>query len=224
MGGKLLNIADAVNCAIEDYSNPIIIAGGGPPSATGEGILATQANINNPFGIEHGPDGSIYFVENRIQHNPYHAADRVRKIDRDGYITTIANLNYLEGYSGDSGLAINAGFSGLMDIAVADDGTIYLAETWGPSRVRVIDPQGYIDTLVLGQDIPGYVGYGNKDILAVAVSPDGDVYFSQQDPWAIFKVDSMGTVTRVVGTGEWGETSSGLAINAEIPGVYGMTY
>ena len=39
----------------------ITLAGTGEPGFSGDGGLATEAKINNPFGVTVVPDGNVYF-------------------------------------------------------------------------------------------------------------------------------------------------------------------
>ena len=62
------------------------LAGTGVPGFSGDGGAASEAQINNPFGVELGPDGDIYFCD-----TGNHA---IGKIDRQtGVITTIAGTD-----------------------------------------------------------------------------------------------------------------------------------
>jgi DNA-binding beta-propeller fold protein YncE len=156
-----------------------------------DGSFATETKFRTPFGADHGPDGSLYIVD--LVRDGINFASRLRKIDPNGRVTLIAGISRNGGFSGDGGPAINARFSGLTDVAVAPDGTIYLADQFN-SRVRWIDRQGIIHTLALG------VGGSNdgKYVTGVAVSRDGAVYFTQQQPNAIYRVKG-GKFTRIAG-------------------------
>ena len=72
------------------------VAGTGEPGFSGDGAHADLARINNPFGVELGPGGELYFCDtgNHV----------IRKIDRGtGVITTVAGTGGERGYSGGRG-------------------------------------------------------------------------------------------------------------------------
>ena len=57
-------------------------AGTGVKGFSGDGGPATQAQVNNPFGVVRGPDGAIWFCE--------YDGQVVRKVTADGKIQTVA--------------------------------------------------------------------------------------------------------------------------------------
>ena len=63
----------------------------------------------------------------------------MRRVGADGVITTVAG-NGQESFSGDNGPAINAALSTPNAVAVADDGTLYVAD-YGNNRVRRVARQ-----------------------------------------------------------------------------------
>ncbi|WP_449489484.1 NHL domain-containing protein, partial [Winogradskyella pacifica] len=94
-----LYIAEADNHIIRKIDNSGIIttiAGTGIAGSSGDGGLATSAQLNSPYGITFDTDGNLFFTE-IFNHT-------IRKIDNSGIITTIAGTG-VAGYSGDGGLA-----------------------------------------------------------------------------------------------------------------------
>jgi sugar lactone lactonase YvrE len=87
-----LYIADTYNNRIRKVSTDGIIttvAGGGPSYSfeyrggySGDGGPATDAELNLPHGVAVDADGNIYIADSENY--------RVRKVDRDGVITTVA--------------------------------------------------------------------------------------------------------------------------------------
>ena len=79
-----LYLADAGNNRIRLITHGLIltIAGNGKPAFSGDNGTATQASFNTPAKVLPAPDGSLYIAD-RVNR-------RVRRIDRDGVVTTVA--------------------------------------------------------------------------------------------------------------------------------------
>ncbi len=104
------------------------VVGGGAPGFGGDGGPATSAKINTPKGIKIDASGNLYFADA--------GNNRVRLVNVNGIITTIAG-NGTAGFSGDGGLPINAALNAPNDIALAEKGIIYIADS-GNNRVRKV--------------------------------------------------------------------------------------
>ena len=151
------------------------IAGGDRSGYFGDGGPAIRAGLSNPSDVAVGPDGNIYIADTDNH--------RIRKITANGIITTVAGTGF-EGYSSGGafpGLATQAMLRSPQEIAVADDGTIYIADT-GNHRVRRVDPKGRITTIA-GTPWEGFAGDGGLAVMArlneprgIAVAPDGAIY------------------------------------------------
>jgi glucose/arabinose dehydrogenase len=101
-------------------------------------------------------------------------------VDEVGTIHTIAGTG-VKGYSGDGGPALSAQFDTPSDIAVAPNGTLYIADTMN-DVVRAISPGGVVSTFA-GNGTRGFAGDGGaaKDAeldrpYGVGLAPNGDVY------------------------------------------------
>ena len=103
------------------------IAGTGIAGHSGDGGLATLAQLNSPTDLVLDGSGNIFFTE---------LPGYVRKISTSGTITTIAGTG-ISGYSGDGGPAILAQFKNLHGLALDASGNIYVADMLN-YRVRVI--------------------------------------------------------------------------------------
>ncbi|MGA0408435.1 MAG: hypothetical protein ACO3PR_10125, partial [Limisphaerales bacterium] len=75
------------------------IAGDGESGYRGDGGPASEARINNPYGLTMGPENALYFcdMDNHV----------IRRIDRSGVIQTVAGCG-MAGLSGEGGLATEA--------------------------------------------------------------------------------------------------------------------
>ena len=80
--------------------------------------------------------------------------DRIRKIDTNGIITTVAGSGVI-GFSGDGGPAISAalnlkhGANFSNNLAVDSSGNLYLSD-YGNRRIRKVDSNGVITTVAGG--------------------------------------------------------------------------
>jgi RHS repeat-associated protein len=178
------------------------IAGREHPGATGyggDGGPATSALISyGVIGMAIAQDGSLYFAD--IDNN------RVRRIGPDGSISTIAGTGSA-GFSGDGGPATSAQLYCPDGIALAADGTLYIADICNV-RIRRVSPDGIITTYA-GSGQWDSTGDGGPASLAaiqprsLALSEDGSLYFTD-DGHYIRKISPDGIVSSVAGTGGFG--------------------
>jgi len=120
--GKVLYLGDGSKRSAENLSAIITtVAGTVLYGFSGDGGPATQAELNGPYGVAIGPDGSIYIADS--------CNHRIRKVNSDGIITTIAGTGE-KGYNGDDGLATQAEFNYPYGVAIGSDGSIYIADSY----------------------------------------------------------------------------------------------
>jgi trimeric autotransporter adhesin len=171
-----LYVADASTCVvwkITPAAGVSVVAGDAALFCgyNGDNIMATTAQLGSPFGIAVDAAGNIFIAD---QFN-----NRIRKVDPAGIITTVAG-NGTEGFSGDGGAATAAELNLPLDVAVAANGTMYIADTYN-LRIRTVKG-GIIQTLA-GTGVMGFNGEGlaaknaNLDFpLAVVVNLNGIPY------------------------------------------------
>ena len=92
----------------------------------GDGGPAVDALLDRPSGLVVSADGEL-FIADRENH-------RVRKVDVNGVITTIAGSG-VGGFGGDDGLATAAQLNRPRGLAVSDSGDIFIADT-SNNRIR----------------------------------------------------------------------------------------
>lgn len=142
-----------------------LLAGTGDAGFSGDGGPATAAQLNAPTFMAGDKLGSIWFLDS--------GNARVRRIDPDGTITTIAGTG-TPGYSGDNDAAIRATFdAGFFGQLAHDDGgkLLYLADN-GNHCIRRIDLTHNIITTFVGPTPDMTVG-------AMIVAPNGDLYANE---------------------------------------------
>jgi sugar lactone lactonase YvrE len=193
-----LYIADSGNHRVRriDTSGIITaIAGGGYGS---DGGPAVEADLGYPSGVTMDSSGNLYIADS--------GSHRIRKVDSDGIITTIAGSGS-EGYGGDNGPATEALLDNPMGVAVDAAGNLYIADMFN-HRIRKVDPNGIITT-VAGSGIPGsYIVDGTPATQAmlqypegVAVDTSGNLYIAAAGNDRILKVNSNGIITIAAGNG-----------------------
>ena len=138
-------------------------------------------------------------------------ANRIRVIDADGTISTIAGTGKTES-TGDSGPAVDAQLSHPIALAVTADGRILVVEGAG-NRVRVIGADGIITTLA-GTGVAGSAGDGGDARAAqlnhpatVAVAKDGRVLIAEEIGNRVRAVGADGKISTFAGTGEVGSSA-----------------
>jgi RHS repeat-associated protein len=202
-----LYIADALNHRIRHVGldgRIATVAGNGNHGYAGDGGPATAATLNFPSGVDVGPDGSVYIADN--------TNSRIRRIGTGGIITTVAG-NGAPGFgpAGDGGPATQAKLGNPWDVAIAGDGSLYIADT-NDHVVRRVRPDGIIVTFAGSTE--GYDGDGGLATAAkldaptgVAVGLDGSVYIADSRNKRVRRVTPNGIITTVAGTGTNGSAS-----------------
>jgi sugar lactone lactonase YvrE len=184
------------------------VAGGG--TQTGENVPATEAQLNNPFGIAVDSTGDIYISDS--------SNFRVRRVNhRTGIIETIAGIGGgFAGSSGDGGPAIQAALAVPTGLAFDHSGNLYIAELEG-SSVRRIDRRTGIITTIAGHHSPGFSGDGGPatqaqfgNLTALTFDPRGNLYVADSNNQRVRRIDRRtGIVTTVAGTGVGGYGGDG---------------
>jgi sugar lactone lactonase YvrE len=211
-------IADKNNCRIRKVTvaTGVIatVAGNGTCSYTGDGGLATSAEIHNPSSnIAFDSSGNWYFGD------IYNY--RVREVNAStGIITTVAG-NGTAGYSGDGGAATSAEIDNPSGVALDSSGNIYISDSADQVIRKVTVSTGIIST-VAGTGTYGYSGDGGPAIDAkinnpggLAVDPAGNIYIADNNNNRIRVVNAAsGTISTVAGNGTGGYAGDGGSATA----------
>ena len=199
-----LYIADTDNNAIRKVviSTGIIstVAGNGTYGYTGNGGLATKAELGYPEAVAVDSSGDIFIAdsENYV----------IREVvAATGDISTVAGNGYFS-YSGDGGPAANAQLDYPLDMAVDSFGNVYIAD-YDNYVVREVNVSTGTISTVAGNGIYGYTGDSGlatkaelEGPVGVAVDSSGDIYISDYSSEVIRKVDGVtGLIYTFAGTG-----------------------
>jgi len=223
-------IADAGNNVVRKItaSTGVItrIAGkaNGSPGHSGDGGLAIDAELNNPYDVAVDQAGNVYIADSQNQ--------TIRKITvATGIITTIAGKwPTTSGYTGDGGPATSATFHAPQGVTVDGSGNVYVVDV-GSHVVRKITAATGIITTLAGTGSYGYTGDGGPATSAqlygpsrVAVDAASDVYIADQGSHVIRKVNaSTGIISTLAGTGNQGYSGDGgLATAAKLSSPQGV--
>ncbi len=195
-----LYIADTYNNRIRKV-NPsgeiTTIAGTGQPGFTGDNGPAVKAQLYGPTRLALDAAGDLYFVDEDNF--------RVRKIDVDGIITTVAGGGRLTGI----GVAPTAAAIVPVAIALNTAGTLYIADRlrFGILEVNI---QGKLQTIAGGSGAAGFDGDGGSALAAhfafgvypaLAIDSAGNVLIADVNNGRIRKITANGVVNTIAGNG-----------------------
>ena len=211
-------IADADNNVIRRVmpggAIQTVAGGGSPADGVGDGLQATQAQLLAPSDVAVADDGTLYISDT--------GNARIRRVTPNGVITTIAGGGDPAAL-GDGGPATSASLRQARGIALAPDGTVFVADT-GHDRVRRITPDGRISTAAGGGTPADGVGDGGPAASAaldhpydVAVDAQGVLYVADGLHHRIRRIDADGRISTLAGNGGSGsDGDGGPAIDAQI--------
>ncbi|NNM30376.1 MAG: hypothetical protein HKO57_12720, partial [Akkermansiaceae bacterium] len=102
-------------------------------------VMDGRGDLAQPFAVVFGADGTLYGVE-------FEKGNRVFAVSPDRKtFTIVAGVGGKGGKAlgdvaeGDGGPAKKARFNGMHDLAIAPDGTLYIADTFN-NRIRILKP------------------------------------------------------------------------------------
>ena len=185
------------------------VAGNGEKEFSGDGGPATDAALNEPYGVVVDRAGNLY-VADRLNR-------RVRRIDAaSGVISTLAGTGEAA-YGGDGGPAARGGLAEPNGLAFSpDERQLYITDV-ADNRVRVVDlGSGTIGTFA-GTGAAEHSGDGGPAIAAgtfgaraVKVGADGTVYILERQGSSLRAVDpKTGIISTIAGTTARGYSGDG---------------
>jgi sugar lactone lactonase YvrE len=186
------DVKNGIVCRIDSKGLLEVLAGstGGLPPIPG---VAKGTPLNGVHQVAADGQGNVYFA----------VASQVLKLGKDGSIVAVAGTG-TAGKSGDGASARKAQIRFVHGIALAPDGTLYIAD-FGNNNIRKVDRSFLPAISTIGGD--GRAAYAGDNGPAerasfriptgIATDGKGNVYIADQGNGRIRKIDTQGTVTTV---------------------------
>lgn len=208
---------DIVVADAENHRLRRVTPSGNATTLVGSGVRGYQdgvgstAQFNRPAHLAIDANGAIFVSE--------WGAHRIRRIDPDGTVTTIAGTGE-QGFA--DGPASQAKFNTPQGIAVAPDGTLYVADSLNHRIRRIKD--GMVTTFA-GDGTKGYndglttrAKFGG--VWGVVRMRNGDLIVSDASNHSLRRVSTLGMVTTIVGGGkvQQSQSRSDVLDGLEYPG------
>lgn len=191
-------IADTGNNRVRKVDPSGVIstfAGTGSGGWDGDGRDAASARLFFPRGVTVDRQGRVYIAD--------FLNNRVRRVDRDGKISTVAG-NGARGVMGDGGPATDAAVGNPWDVTLDPAGNLYIAQAFN-AVVRMVSPNGKITT-VAGTGTADFNGDRGKprelqinNPRAVAVDANGRLLIGDTVNNRIRLVTADGVMTTIAG-------------------------
>jgi len=161
------------------------------------GLAHSIPVASGPFAMALGADDTIYWSDDA----------QVFKASPEGVVSLVAGDGQ-GGFGGDGGPALTAQMQNMWAVAVAPDGTLYIADS-DNNRVRRVRG-GIIDTVV-GTGDPGSDGDGGPATQATIAFPTGlaldsagNLYLADNWCSCVRKVDPSGIISTLAGGADFG--------------------
>ena len=208
-----------IRCWQDDAVTTVV--GNGNAGNDGDGGPAVAASIIEPYELRLDATGQLFFVDMK--------AHVVRKVDRDGIITTVAGTGQ-QGFSGDGSAAIDAQLNQPHSIEFGPDGSLYVADI-ANHRIRRVDLQsGRIETFAgnghtdATPDGAGLASVALNGPRAIAFDSHGDMILALREGNALHRIDMRDrTIHHIAGNGRFGwEGDGGDARLARLAGPKGI--
>ena len=190
------------------------VAGNGSPGASGDGGLATLAELNNPSGLAIDGAGDLYIADT--------GNNVVRRVDAvSGIIATFAGEMGSTGYSGDGAAATSALLSSPRGLALMPGGDLVITDS-ANNAVRLVNILTNQIQAVAGNGIAGYNGDGIaataaelNDPYGVAVRSDGAIAIADLENQRVRLVNLAGIISTAAGPAQQLDLPADVAFDPE---------
>lgn len=185
------------------------IAGTGKKEFGGDGGQALQAGVVEPFGLDIGPDGALYWAE--------FGSHIMRRMDlQTNVVSTYAGVAGKPGYK--DGPAPTAQFNQPHEIRFDGAGNLFISDMT-TQTIRKILWQTKVVSTVAGTGKAGFSGDGGPATqaelnlpISVVLDRDGGFLLCDIRNHRVRAVDGQGTIRTVAGTGEKKPTPDGAPV------------
>ncbi|MBD0372175.1 MAG: gluconolaconase [Pyrinomonadaceae bacterium] len=193
-----LFVADTGNNAIRKVTPEGLVTTIAGSGANGlKDGAAREAEFNAPVGVAVDDEGNVYVADT------YN--DRIRKVTKEGQVTTIAGGGQSPGYM--DGPAMNASFDTPCGLLITPAGELFIADT-GNNRIRKITKEGQVTTFASAANLTE-----NQSLLfapvALALTHDGILYSTGNDRGRVAQISTDGAVFAFAGAGSGFQDGNG---------------
>jgi trimeric autotransporter adhesin len=222
-----LYVSSALDHQVQKISSGAIsiVAGTGVAGYFGEGGQAVSAQLNEPRGLalyQNGSQQKLFIADS--------GNNRVRVVDLNTGVISLYAGTGAAGLAGDGGPPADAMFNGLRDVAVDDNGFVYVADTgnhrvrrtyWNPltSRLEIVTAIGATTSSSRAGDSGSNFTLVSPTGLAVSRGPEPRVYVADPGLHAVVEylpttstvyviAGGVGTATGAIADSHFGELSA----------------
>ena len=200
------------------------VAGNGKPGFSGDGGLATAAQLKDPISIQFSPDGKLFLCD--IGNN------RVRAVDmKSGIITTVCGNGQKNPTPDGAAFSPDTPLNGPRTIDFDNEGQAWIALREGNALYRA-DLKSAKLRHIAGTGKSGFKGNGGPAKAAelagpkgLSIAPDGRVFIADTESHSIRVVDPRsGRIDVVCGNGKKGTGPDGSATGCQLSRPHGVFF
>ena len=222
--GDLFIVDQLSNRVRKVGTNGIIttVVGTGNNGYSGDGSAAIQAKLSGPYDVTFDATGNLFISDS--------GNSRIRKVDTNGIITTVAG-NGSFSFSGDGSAATNASLNFPSYITCDNSGNLFISD-YNNYRIRKVDTNEIITTFAGNGSGGYYSGDGGAATNAsfsypfgIAGDTYGNLFICDYEDMRVRKVNTNGIITTAAGNGATGYSGDGgVATSAKLDYPEGVAF